>query len=54
MFSPVGPPHLLSVRAGDTRVIAVPGRYCLSYVLVGRERLVVVDVETSETSEGTP
>jgi len=52
LFSPAGPPSLLSVRVGDTQVVAVPGRYCVSYVLVGNEELVVVDVGSASDVPG--
>ena len=53
MFAPAGPPRLESVAvAGETRVVAVPGRYCVSYVLVGRDELVVLDVGSARDVDG--
>jgi glyoxylase-like metal-dependent hydrolase (beta-lactamase superfamily II) len=44
LFAPSGPPRLRCVRAGDICVVAVPGRYSVSYAIVGSEQLVIVDV----------
>jgi len=52
LAAPAGPPRLLSVRAGDVHVVAVPGRYCVSYVIAGDERLVVVDVGSARDVPG--
>ncbi len=52
LTSPVGPPRLLSIRSQDTQVIAVPGRYSVSYVLVGGGHLVVVDVGSARDVDG--
>lgn len=43
-FAPAGPPSLLEVSAGAARVVAVPGRYCMTHVIEGRRGLALVDV----------
>lgn len=43
-FAPAGPPSLLEVSAGSARVVAVPGRYCMTQVIEGRRGLALVDV----------
>lgn len=43
-FAPAGPAELTVVEAGGQRVVCVPGRYCVTTVIAGPEKLVMVDV----------
>ncbi len=43
-FCPVGPPGLEQVEAADACVVSIPGRYCMTHVLVGPDCLALVDV----------
>jgi glyoxylase-like metal-dependent hydrolase (beta-lactamase superfamily II) len=42
-FAPAGPAAALAISSGSARVLAVPGRYAVSYLLEGPEALVLVE-----------
>lgn len=44
LTAPAGPPRPRVVSRGGATVVAVPGRYCVTYLLVGPESVVIVDV----------
>jgi len=43
LLAPAGPARPLRLRAGGAEVVAVPGRFSVSYLLVGAAQLVLVD-----------
>ncbi|MBN2498146.1 MAG: MBL fold metallo-hydrolase [Deltaproteobacteria bacterium] len=47
-FCPAGPPSLAGFEHAGVRVIAVPGRYCVSYLIPGPEGTALVDVGSCE------
>jgi len=48
MFCPIGPPAQELVEDGHTRVVAVPGRYCVNYLIEGTAGLALVDPGSGE------
>jgi hydroxyacylglutathione hydrolase len=48
LSAPAGPARPLLVRHADTRVLALPGRYCVVYVIVVDGKAIVVDVGSHE------
>lgn len=52
LSAPAGPPRPTLVRRGSTRVLALPGRYCMVYVVVASEAAVLVDVGSAEDLPG--
>ena len=43
-FCPVGPPRFEQLEAAEACVVSIPGRYCMTHVLVGPDCLALVDV----------
>ncbi len=51
-FTPAGPAEMTVVEAGGQRVVCVPGRYSVTTVIEGPEKLVLVDVGSATDLPG--